>query len=88
MKYINLEEMKCSIQVPFCSIEGFAILIMACIIALTYVIVVCFLLNLTARFIGVQYHADINLFLYEKSTKQDLRNFKQSSKILARNSAK
>ena len=34
-------------------------------------------LNLTARFIGVQYHTEIQLFLYRKNlaTKHDLRNF-------------
>ena len=59
---------------------------MACIIALTYVIVVCFELNLTATFIGIQYYPEIRLFLKKKKkkkkkkpTKHDLRNFEQSS---------
>ena len=43
---------------------------MACIIALTYVIVVCFELNLTATFIGIQYYPEIRLFLKKKKKKK------------------
>ena len=53
---------------------------MACIIALTYVIVVCFQLNLIDNqvHIGVQYRAKMHLFLYQrKPTKYDLDRFKK-----------
>ena len=33
-----------------------------------YFILVCFQLNLTVRFKGVQYHVETHLFLYQKPT--------------------
>ena len=57
---------------------------MACIITLNYVIVVCFQMNLTARFIEVQHHAEKHLFLYQKTYKARFTKFRAIEQTLTR----
>ena len=51
---------------------------------LATVIVACFQLNLTGRFIGVQFHADIHLFLYQKTFKARFTKFRAIEQTLTR----
>ena len=49
-----------------------------------YFILVCFQLNLTARFKGVQYHVEKHFFLCQKTYKEQFTNFRAIEQISTR----